>query len=126
MNSELFDTTYQEEIFLIKRKPIVVIASAWEKLGEKERELLTKIISALKISIDSITITSQKALDVTYFTGKTNKLIFFGEIPAGVARYEVLESADLSFICSESLTQLIDNEFARKQLWLGLRKLFSI
>jgi DNA polymerase III psi subunit len=103
-----------------------VIASTWEKLGEKERELLARIISALKISIDSVTINSQKALDVTYFAGKTNKLIFFGETPAGVARYEVLESADLSFICSESLTQLIDNESARKQLWLGLRKLFSI
>ncbi len=126
MDQEVFSTTYPEEIFQIKEKPIVVINETWEQLGSKERELLTKIISALKISIDSITIISQPALQVTYFHNKTKKLIYFGELPVGVSHYEMLESGDLSFICSESLTQLIDNEPARKQLWQGLRKLFSV
>jgi DNA polymerase III psi subunit len=126
MDQEVFSTTYQEEIFQIKEKPIVVINVTWEQFGSKERELLTKIISALKISIDSITVISQPTLQITSYHNKTNKLIYFGELPVGVSHYEMLESGDLSFICSESLTQLIDNETARKQLWQGLRKLFSI
>lgn len=126
MNEELFEATYQEVVFLMNPKPVVVIDTTWEKLGERERELLTKIISALKISIDSITIVSQHPLNIASFAGKTSKLIFFGETPASVSCYEVIESTDLSFIYAESLTQLIDNEAARKQLWQALKRLFSI
>jgi hypothetical protein len=126
MDQEVFINTYQEEIFQIRQKPIVVINVTWQQLGNKERDLLAKIISALKISIDSTTIDSQPTLQITSYHNKTNKLIYFGELPAGVLYYEMLESGDLSFICSESLTQLIDNEPARKKLWQGLRRLFSI
>jgi len=126
MNQEVFDTTYQEEIFQIKPKSVVVINEVWEKLGEKERELLSKIIAALKISIDSITIVSQPTLDITSFAGKANKLIYFGDSPVGISRYEVLESGDLPFVCSENLTQLIDNEASRKQLWIALKRLFTV
>jgi len=126
MNQELFETIFQEEVFLLKPKPIVVINKAWESLGDKERELLAKIISALKITLDAVTVVSQPTLHVTSFHGKTSKLIYFGELPAGVSYYEVLESGNLSFICSESLSQLIDNETARKQLWQALKQLFSI
>lgn len=126
MNQEVFEATYQEEIFQINPKPVVVINEAWENLGEKERELLIKIISALKISIDSVTVASKQTLDLTFWSGKTRRLIYFGESPIGVAHYEVLESGNLSFICSESLTQLLENEAARKQLWVGLKRLFSV
>ncbi len=126
MNEEVFDTTYQEEVYQIRLKPIVVINVAWDQLGEKERELLSKIISALKISVDSVTIVAQPLLDITYFNGKTLRLIYFGDLPEGVSRYEILESHVLSFICSVSLTQLLENEQARKQLWAALKKLFSV
>lgn len=126
MDQEVFLTTYQEEIFQIKTKPFVVINESWEKLGEIERELLSKIISALKISIDSITISSQPILDLSFFKGKTGKLIYFGDLPAGIAYYEVLNSGDIAFICSESISQLLDNEASRKHLWMGLKKMFSV
>jgi hypothetical protein len=126
MDQEVFGTTYQEEIFQIKPKPVVVINVVWDKLGDKERELLSKIISALKISIDSITIISQPTLDLASFTGKTHKVIYFGDLPIGISRYEVLESGGLSFVCSETLTQLIDSEASRKQLWVALKRLFSV
>jgi DNA polymerase III psi subunit len=126
MNKELLESTYQEEIFQIRLRSVVVINEAWDKLGLKEHELLTKIISALRISIDAVTMVSQPGLDVTHFHNKTNQLIYFGKLPAGVSYYEVLQSGNLSFICAESLTQLVDNEPARKQLWQGLKKLFAI
>jgi DNA polymerase III psi subunit len=126
MNQEIFETTYQEEVYQIRPRPIVVINEAWDHLGEKELELLSKIISALKISIDSVTIITQPSFDITSFKGKTLKLIYFGDLPEGVSRYEILESHGLSFICSVSLTQLLENEQARKQLWAALKKLFSV
>jgi hypothetical protein len=126
MDQEVFVTTYQEEIYLIKFKPFVVIDGVWENLGMKEQELLTKIISALKISIDSVTIVSQSPLNIDSFIGKTNKLIYFGDLPTGLSPYETIELGGLSYLCSESLTQLLEYEPARKQLWLGLRKLFSV
>jgi len=126
MDQEVFETTYPEEIFLISPRPVVVINETWEQLGEKERELLNKIISALKISIDSVTVVTQSIFDIASFNTKTSKLICFGDAPAGVSRYELHEAHGISFICSESLTQLLENEPARKQLWLGLKKMFSI
>jgi hypothetical protein len=126
MDHEIFGATYPEEIFLIKPRPVVVINESWNALGEKERELLTKIISALRISIDAVTIVSQPGLDVTRFQHTANRLMYFGKLPAGVSYYDILQAGNLAFICSESLTQLVDNEPARKQLWLGLKKLFSI
>jgi DNA polymerase III psi subunit len=126
MDQEVFATTFQEEIFQIRPKPVVVIDVTWEKLGEKERELLTKIISALRISVDSITIVSQTTLTINSFIGKAHKLIYFGDSKTEISRYEVIESDGLSYICSDSLTQLLENEPARKQLWTGLRKLFSV
>jgi len=126
MNQEVFATTFQEEIFQIRPKPVVVIDVSWEKLEEKERELLSKIISALKISLDSITIVSQTTPDINSFIGKALKIIYFGEATTGIARYEIIESDGLSYICSDSLTQLLENEPARKQLWTGLRRLFSV
>lgn len=126
MDQEVFETTYPEEIFMLSPRPMVVINKTWEQLGEKERELLTKIISALKISIDSVTIVSQSPLDIASFKTKTIKLIYFGDTPAGGASYELQEAHGISFICSESLTQLLENEPARKQLWLSLKKLFLL
>ncbi len=126
MDQEVFGTIFQEDIFQIKPKPIVVINEEWGKLGDKERELLSKIIAALKISLDGIIVLSRPQLDIPAYVGQTNQLIYFGELPAGVSQYEVLQSGDLSFICSASLSQLLDNEPARKQLWQGLRKLFAV
>ncbi len=126
MNQPLFESTFQEDLFQLGRRPVVVINESWEILGENERELLTKIISALKISIDSVTIVTQPTLDIASLKQKADRLIYFGILPAGVSRYEVLESDQLSFICSECLSDLLDNEPARKQLWMALKKLFSV
>ncbi len=126
MDKEIFETTYPEEIFLLKHQPVVIINEPWEKLGAKEREQLNKIITALRLSVDSISILSNPILNIASLKGKAERVIYFGELPAGVARYEVLESEGVSFICSESLTELVTNDSAKKQLWIALRILFSI
>lgn len=126
MNQEIFEATFPEEIYHLRFRPVVVIGEGWSKLGDKERELLKKIISALRISLDEVTIVSQSALDVTQYNHKASQLIYFGNVPAGVSYYEVLHFGDLSFICAESLAQLLENEPARKQLWQGLKKMFSL
>jgi len=126
MDQEVFATTFQEEIYQIRSKPVVIIDVSWEKLGEKERELLSKIISALKISLDSIIIVSQTTPDINSFIGRANKLIYFGDSAVGISRYEIIELDGLSYIWADSLTQLLENEPARKQLWTGLRRLFSV
>jgi hypothetical protein len=126
MKLEIVDTIYQEEVYLIKHKPIVVMNVAWENLREIEYELLSKIISALRISLGSVLIVSRPSLDISAFIGKTSRLIYFGELPNGVAKYEVLESGELLFICSDSLTQLLENEASRKLLWVGLKKMFAV
>lgn len=124
MHPEFFESIYTEEIYSLHPRTTVVLNTAWQHLSEDEKVQLTKILSAVKLSIHSVEIITQSSLNIPFFKGKSDRLIYFGEVPAGVARYQVLESEGISFICSEELKHLIANAPARKQLWNAMQPLF--
>jgi hypothetical protein len=124
MHQELFESIYQEEIYSLHPRTAVVLNSDWQDLGEGEKIQLSKILAAVKLSIPSVEIVTQPYLNIPFFKGRCNRLIYFGEVPAGVARYQVLEADGISFICSEELKHLIANPPARKQLWTAMQPLF--
>ena len=84
MEREIFDTTYPEEIFLLKHQPVVIINGPWEQLGETEREQLYKIIAALKIPIHTYRGT---------LCAKTGILLDDSEVPYEVGYILVKETA---------------------------------
>jgi hypothetical protein len=122
MQPEIFQSVFQEEIYSLRPHLTVVINRAWPDLKEQEKEQLTKIIAALK-NVHSVDVVTQPTLNIAYFKGRTQYVIYFGEVPAGIAYYQVMEAEGIRFICSESLSQLITNESLRKQLWVGLQPL---
>lgn len=124
MSKEVFEAVFQEEIYTLKSIPMVVIQEPWEKLGLKEKELLSKIIGALKLSIDSVQVVSGGEFNIQTFNGKNRKIIYFGKNSTGLANYEPHNQSGNSLISSESLTQLLENDTARKQLWIAMKNLF--
>lgn len=124
MHNEFFDSVFQEEIYQIKSKPLVVIEQPWEKLGASEKELLSKIIGALKIPLDAINIVVRPALQPEEFNAQDVKMIYFGKNLGDYKTYEPHQVSGASFICSESLSQLLTNDAGKKQLWLAMKKLF--
>lgn len=119
-------TIYTEELYSIQPLPTVVITKPWLEVKDDEREQLIKILSALRLPIERVTIKFQPAFDLSGWNEKPAKLIYFGSLPAGIAYYEVIDVNGISLVASESLEVLLGDDSARKRLWGALRQLFSI
>jgi len=125
MNIDIFESVFQEEVYSIKPKLVIVIENSWHLLSEQEKELLKKIIGALKISLESIQIVSQSDFKISSFENRTEKLLYFGANAGEFANYQQHTFSGISFICAEALSNLLLNEAARKQLWTGLKNMFT-
>lgn len=124
MKEEVFDSVYQEEIYSLRKKPLIVLQESWESLSIPERELLIKIIGALKLSISEIQITSSPILDIQTYINRAEKLIWFGSKQNQYNNYNTYQQTGLSFICSDSLKVLLENDSLKKQLWITIKQLF--
>lgn len=126
MSESAADILFQEEIYSIAAKPVVLLQQPWEALSDEEKQLLTKIIAALKTSLDAIVIKSQPVFDLSTWKQKPSRLIYFGEVPKGIPYYEVVQSDGVALVAAASLKDLLPDDAARKQLWGALKQLFLL
>jgi len=120
----IFETTFPEELYLLHPKVTVIVPVPWTEVKDEERILLSKILSAVKQSLDSVVVIHQPKLDLSVFAEKPKKVLCFS--PAeGLPKFEVLPAQDTSVIVSLPLTELLTNDDAKKKLWAGLRVMFS-
>ena len=121
---EIFENTYPEELYLIQPRVTVVIPVAWAEVKEEEKILLSKILNAVKQSLDSVVIKQQLHLDLSVWAEKPAKVLCF--CPAdGLPMYEVLPAQGTSVIVSLPLPELLTNDEAKNKLWAGLKVMFS-
>jgi DNA polymerase III psi subunit len=121
---EIFESTYSEELYLIQPRVTVVIPVAWAEVKEEEKVLLSKILNAVKQSLDSVVIKQQPKLDLSVWAEKPERVLCFS--PAeGLPKYEVLPAQGTSVIVSPPLPDLLTNDEAKKKLWAGLKVMFS-
>jgi hypothetical protein len=121
---EIFESTYPEELYLIQPRVTVVIPVAWAEVKEEEKVLLSKILNAVKQSLDSVVIRQQPHLDLSVWAEKPERVLCFS--PAeGLPKFEVLPAQGTSVIVSLPLPELITNDEAKKKLWAGLKVMFS-
>jgi len=126
MDSVFFDSIYSEQLFAVPAQPVIVINQPWENIGTDERALLSKILAAVRLSLASTTIKFQPSLDISSWTQKPQRLIYFGDPVKGVPQYELIEANGVSIVASESLKDLLVNDVSRKKLWQALKIQFSI
>lgn len=120
----IFETTFPEELYLLHPKVTVIVPVPWTEVKDEERILLSKILSAVKQSLDSVVVIHQPKLDLSVFAEKPKKVLCFS--PAeGLPKFEVLPAQDTSVIVSLPLTELLTNDDAKKKLWAGLRVMFG-
>ncbi len=126
MDSILFESIYSEQLFSVTIPPTVIVSQPWEKITIDERTLLSKILGALRLSLDSVSVKHQTTLDLSSWIQKPKHVIYFGDPVKGLQQYEVIEANGVSIVTSESLTDLLKNDASRKKLWLALKQQFSI
>ena len=126
MDALIFESLFSGQLFTLPVPPTIVITQPWESIGTDERVLLSKILGALKLSIDSVKIKSQPSLNISSWVEKPKHLIYFGSPVKGLVQYEVIEANGVSIVASESLKDLLQNDASRKKLWQALKTQFSI
>lgn len=126
MTDSFFESLYIEELYQLAPKTSVVIATAWNKITEEERQLLSKILGSVKLSLESVRIIEQEHFNLSKWIEKPKRVISFSPAPDGLAKYEVIEADGTSLVLSNSLGELITDDACRRKLWLALKQLFSV
>lgn len=124
--NESVSPLFTEELYSLKPGTTIVLTKPWAEVSAPETEQLAKMLNALKLTLDKVTVLYQPMLDLTLLTVKPEHLIYFGPPPTGIKYYEYTEREQVKLVASEELAVLIQDKAAKQKLWEALRQLFSL
>ena len=126
MAESVFESLYQEEIYLVRPRTLVLLDKPWNDISDEERTLLTKILGSVKLSLSSVQVLHRESADVNDLSAlNTERVIAFGTRLSPVHKqYEYVPVDGYHVIVSDSLSALDDAR--KKNLWLALRQMFGI
>jgi len=117
--------TYNEELYLIREKTMVILSKTWSEVSEGEKEQLQKILQALKLSIASVQIIHQPRLDLNELHPQPARMIYFGDPVPGLSLYECIK-AQGTIVLAPHLSLLIGDATGKQKLWVALKQLFGL
>ncbi|NOT76558.1 MAG: hypothetical protein HOP08_16640 [Cyclobacteriaceae bacterium] len=123
--SNPFKSVYGEEVYSIPTPVTVIIGISWNDIKEEQRVLLSKILQAVRLSLESVRIVEMTPFDLSAMIEKPSKVLAFLAPPKGLASYEVVQTGDTSIIFSDPLDILMTDDAAKRKLWNTLKSLFS-
>jgi DNA polymerase III psi subunit len=126
MESVEFESIFPEQLYKIEGRATIIVSHPWEKIRSEEKDLLKKILSAVRLSLDSVTIKYQPILDLSSLKISSSKVIYFGVAVNGLSYYEHIEANGISIVLSENLKDLLSNDSSRKKLWGALKTQFAV
>ncbi len=121
----ILESLYQEELYRVPGKVIVIISRPWEEITSGDRILLSKILGSVRLSLASVQIKVCKEFSVTDFRPLTpTHIIVFGAVLKNVSnKYEHLSIQDISVVIADELNELDD--LKKRSLWLTLKQIFQ-
>lgn len=121
-----FENLYQEELYALGPKVLIVLSTDWAGLLESDQLLLGKIMGSVKRSLASVQIISRKEFDVNdILTYNPSHIIAFGSKVKGLSRsYELLSLQETPIILADDLQKLDDAK--KKSLWGALKQMFKL
>jgi len=124
--SQVVQNLFSEDLYAIPPRVLVVLAKPWENLSADDITLLTKILSSVKIKLDSIQVVTRPSFTMTDVEAYTPSLIlaFGASINTHSTLYEPITVQGTPLVLANELHQLDDPQ--KKALWLALRQIFGI
>jgi hypothetical protein len=121
-----FAELYQEEVYTIGPKVLVVLENEWSTITTEERNLLDKILSSVKRSRPGVRIISRPSFRLADIQAyEPSHVIAFGaRLQDKNTRYELIEDSGITLIQADALGLLDDK--TKKALWLGLQQMFGL
>jgi hypothetical protein len=124
--SPLLENLYQEELYVIPARTLVIIDQPWVDLMEDEKTLLIKILGSVRLSTASVQILERQDLPASDLLPLNPKrVISFGVKIAPVQKsYEYVPVDGMHILIADKLAALDDGR--KKSLWLALKQMFGI
>jgi hypothetical protein len=117
---------YQEDLYRIPARVLVIIPRQWHSILDEEKALLAKILGSVRISIDSVTLVVQEKVNLEALAvfNPEKVLIFGSPLNVELRQYENAVLNGVAVIKADDLGSLDDNR--KKSLWLALKQMFGV
>ena len=126
MKSYTFPHLFQEELYYFNNPVVVVVPQPWENYGVAEQTLLQKILTSVKIDMDTILIKVQPLveLETLKIFSPSHVLIFGSGMEEEIPFYESTQAQGFTVIRADDLSAFDDQK--KKNLWIALRQMFGL
>jgi hypothetical protein len=124
--SSALASLYQEDLYHIPGKVLVVLSKEWSQVTPEEGLTLSKMLAAVKQSLASVqvvTLASFSMENVSAFS--PSKILVFGSSLNDFSnRYEHIKVNGTSVVVADAIDKL--NDANKKALWLALKSMFEL
>lgn len=126
MNHSTLSQLFQEDLYYYTTPVMVVLSKPWDSYNFEEQVLLQKILTSVKVDMNSIQMVSQPSLNLHSLLpfSPARVLIFGSETDEEIALYQSTPVQGFTVIRADDLTQL--DEGKKKNLWIALRQMFGV
>lgn len=116
---------FQEELYEIKDRVLVVLAEPWESVSTEDKTLLSKILGAVKLHIDGVQIIHPPSFTPEVLKTLSPKwaIRFSNDATDNLPYYETTAVGECKVIKSHPLAELDDAR--KKNLWMALKGLLA-
>lgn len=119
-------TTYQEELYQIRTRVLVIVSRPWQEISEEEKTLLNKILGSVKLSLARVHIVTLPAFtpeEVAPY-GASRIIAFGAQLKTSPKQYEnIITETGSQIIAADDFPQLDDAR--KKSLWAALKQMFA-
>lgn len=125
-NTILAQHLFQEDLYLLPSRVIVVLSQPWEAVNENDRLVLTKMLNAVRLNPATVQIIQKSEFDVQDLQplAPSKVLVFGARIKQSPKLYEFVTINGIPLIVAESLELLDDAK--KKTLWGALKQMFAL
>ena len=126
MKQSLLSHLFQEDLYHFSHPVIIVLPRPWHTYTSDDHALLHKILTAVKVNVDAVKMVVQPILDLSKLAifSPERVLVFGSEGEESISLYQEVPAQGFSVIRAEDLDKLDDQK--KKNLWIGLRKMFGV
>lgn len=125
MHTNPLRALYQEELYNVRPKVLVILSKPWQAIGNDEVILLGKILGAVNLSLAKVQIITSMEFSIDDFKiYRPARLIAFGaRCRDSEKMYENFYFNNTSIVVAHDLDQLDDAR--KKRLWQTLKQVFQ-
>jgi hypothetical protein len=128
-NTNPIEHLFQEELYQIGPRVLVIIPAEWNTLAEADQLVLTKMLAATKQSMASVQVLVLEEVDISNIDiFRPSRIIALGSTLTSsgkpIPTYAAYRAGDIWAVQADRLNQLDDAK--KKILWNALREMFQV